>query len=367
MFSLDKSTVTTPKPHVVAPEFFPSKDILSIQPLGRGNINDTYKVQTEKESFVLQRINHQVFTRPVQVIDNLDTVCEHLALKTDHYDDQWQLIEIIPTLNNKRFYCDSDNNYWRCLNYLANSTTRYRVESSQQAHSVGWALGRFHRLLADLDPDRLHETIPRFHVLPGYLDNFDQVIRRKTTVNSAETNYCLHSIETHRSAANFLESCKKKGKLTSGIIHGDPKVDNILFDKTSLLPLCLIDLDTVGTGLIHYDLGDCLRSCCSSAATEDSSELENHFEIEIFTQVIRGYLDEVYLPMDQIQLIFEAVYLITFELGLRFFTDHLGGNSYFKVSYENENLLKAINQFHLMESIIRQEDAIRLILGNFKE
>ena len=140
----------------------------------------------------------------------------------------------------------------------------------------------------------------------------------------------------------------------------------MLFDKFSGRPLCLIDLDTVGSGLLHYDLGDCLRSCCNSAISETDCQSPIHFRTDIFAQVVGGYLDEAdsLLLSEQKLLIFEAVLLVTFELALRFFTDHLSGDRYFKVAHRGENLVRSCNQFRLMESILSQKDTLRRILNS---
>lgn len=351
-------------PLLIAPNFFPSQDILSIKELGRGNINDTFLVRTTENNFILQRLNQQVFPRPEAVIVNMDKITRHLEHKSAISGKQYHAVRIIPTRDNSLFHQDSQKQYWRCMNYIAGSLTFPAIKTPEQGRLVGLTLGRFHLLMNDFDPDCLQVSLPGFHVLPRYLEAFDHVLQDNSSDNTPDARYCLRCIDNLRPSADFLEQCRKQGRLPFGVMHGDPKVDNVLFDKSSGRPLCLIDLDTVGPGLLHYDLGDCLRSCCNSAASETDSRSPIHFSTEIFTQVVGGYLTEAdsLLSSEQKLLIFEAVLLITFELALRFFTDHLAGDHYFKVSHRGENLVRSCNQFRLMESILQQKDTLRRIL-----
>ncbi len=352
-------------PVLIAPNFFPSQNILSIKELGQGNINDTFLVRTTENNYVLQRLNEQVFPRPEAVIVNMDKITRHLERKSALLGKQYRAVRIIPTRDNNLFYHDSCDQYWRCMDYIADSVTSSSIKTPEQGRLVGRTLGRFHLLMDDYDPDSLQVSLPGFHVLPRYLEAFDRVLQDNSSVDTPEVRYCLRCIDDLRASADFLEQCKKQGRLPIGVIHGDPKMDNVLFDELSGRPLCLIDLDTVGPGLLHYDLGDCLRSCCNSAASETDSQSPIHFKMELFTQVVGGYLDEAesLLLSEQKLLIYEAVLLVTFELALRFFTDHLAGDHYFKVSRRGENLARSCNQFRLMESILQQKDTLRRILA----
>ena len=348
----------------IASTFCSPLEVLSVQELGRGNINDTYLIETAEKRFVLQRINGRVFAEPEQVVTNIHRVTHHFISAEKHTASRWQNTTLLRTDSEKFLYRDRENHIWRCLSFIENSYSCDVISSPEQGYEVGWALGCFHRMSADLDPNSLYETIPGFHVLPQYLAEYDRIIPLPLKINSPEARYCIQCINKYRSQAHILEQCKKTGQLPSRVIHGDPKVANVLFNNESGQAVSLIDLDTVGPGLLHYDLGDCLRSCCNAGGEEGENGAVVDFETDICNQVMTGYFSEAtgLLSADQKKLIFEAVKLITFELAIRFFTDHLREDQYFKVSYEGENLLRSVNQFHLMESIINREKSIRLIL-----
>lgn len=332
--------------------------------LGVGNINDTYLVRTGNSSFVLQRLNPQVFSQPQLVMANLVTLSTHLAGKINICDQRWENSFLLPTREGTAFYSDSQGDVWRAITYIDKTITHQTITTSRQAGQVGWALGHFHHLLADLPAADLHETLPGFHVLPCSLAHFDRV-RSGAVMRRVDPHlrFCLDFIAARRAGADVLEWARQQGKVRVQIIHGDPKAGNVLFDETSELAVSLIDLDTVGPGLIHYDIGDCLRSCCNAAgeAAEDLSEVV--FDMDLCRAALAGYFSGAgaFLSGADRELIFPAVRLISFELGLRFFTDYLAGNCYFKVNHEEENLQRALVQFHLVQSIERQQKEIEAL------
>ncbi len=356
----------------IASVFCSPLEVKSVDELGRGNINDTYLVKTTHKRFVLQRINQHVFSQPEQVISNVLAVTDHFisaisTTATTHAINRWHNTSLLRAHGNDYFFHDKNNHIWRCMHYIENSTSYDSISSPQQGHEVGWALGCFHRMSADLHPGTLHETIPGFHVIPTTLHNYDRIHQPELTINSPEARYCLRTIQAHRHQAHQLESCKQTAQLTMAVIHGDPKVANVLFDSRNDLAKSLIDLDTVGPGLIHYDIGDCLRSSCNVAGEEGDTDAFVEFDTDICRELLAGYFSEVDTLMrpDQRQLIYEAVKLITFELGLRYFSDYLIGNRYFKVQDVNDNLHRSVRQFRLMESIIKKEKSIRLLVNDF--
>lgn len=337
--------------------------------LGAGNINDTWLVRTGVLSFVLQRLNRQVFPQPHLVMANLATLSRHLLGKVNSCDQRWEHCILQPTNTGALFHIDHQGEVWRAVSHIDRTITRQTITTSAQARQVGWALGHFHLLLADLPARDLHETLPGFHILPCYLDHFDRVRSgaamksdRKTGPESS-LRFCFDFITARRSGADLLERVRHEGKIKVQTIHGDPKAGNVLFDVASDLAVSLIDLDTVGPGLIHYDIGDCLRSCCNVSGEVAADLSQVSFDIDMCREVLAGYFSGAgtLLSAYDRQLIFQAVRLISFELGLRFFTDYLAGNCYFKVLHEEENLQRAQVQFHLVQSIERQKKEIEKI------
>jgi Ser/Thr protein kinase RdoA (MazF antagonist) len=233
-----------------------------------------------------------------------------------------------------------------------------------QAQEVGYALGLFHRLLSDLPPEHLPDTLPGFHLTPLYLQRFDEVWAAGTPRSSPEVAYCCRVISRCRGWAAVLEDGKATGWLTLRVIHGDPKVNNVLFDQASGQAVSLIDLDTVKPGLVHYDLGDCLRSACNPLGEETQAWEQVRFAPEWCRAVLTGYFSQArqfFTTADHAYL-FDAVRLLPFELGLRFFTDYLAGNVYFKADHRDHNLWRALVQFRLTESIEEQAGTLRAIM-----
>ncbi len=335
--------------------------ICPVSPLGCGNINDTFLVASIGGPFVLQRINRRVFREPLRVINNFAEITRHLAGRSAPADRQFTTARPVPTLTGALFFRDSQEEYWRGQTYLAHAHCQ-NLTNPGQAFQLGKALARFHCLMADLDVQSLIDPLPGFHNLPLYLQEFDQLWHEIEKELDAAGRYCLLAISRGRQRAMVLEEARSSGLLTIQAIHGDPKIDNFLFDEHGLA--CgMLDLDTVAAGIVHYDLGDCLRSCCNRAGESGEDGLAVSFDMEICRALLQGYFSAPHEQQNagQRAKIFDAVLAITFELGLRFFTDHLRGNTYFKVRQDGENLARAVRQFRLLESIVANEPEIQAL------
>jgi len=326
-----------------------------IVPLGNGLINDTFLVTAAAQAFVLQRINTQVFHNPAQIMTNLVTLTQHVAQKSSA-EIRLQLPKILSTATNTTLYQDEQGGAWRALSFIADSESLENVRTLDDVRQAGQALGHFHRLLSDLEPGALHDTLPGFHITPGYLQQYRQALTQSTVTPDS---YCAGFITQFQHRADDLEAAKDQGLLSLRVIHGDPKLNNFLFDVQSGQITSLIDLDTVKPGLVHYDVGDCVRSCCQNTGTGE-------FDLERCGALLKGYLSEAgaFFTTHDYRYLYSAIRLIPFELGLRFYTDYLQGNRYFKVTEPEQNLRRAAEQFRLCESIMAQEPAInKLIAG----
>jgi Ser/Thr protein kinase RdoA (MazF antagonist) len=342
----------------------------SIRPYGQGNVNDTYLVSLEGVSprhLILQRLNHRVFPRPELLMANLGTVTRHVAARLaslPSLDRRFELPRIVPAADGAEYVVDAFGCCWRALSFIDRTRAPVVVESPAHALEVGWALGRFHRLVSDLSPKRLADPLPGFHVTPGYLRQYDAVLARTRVPAGPEVGWALQFISRRRGLAPVLEEARARGELRDRVIHGDPKVDNVLLDEVTGAAVGLVDLDTVKPGLVHYDLGDCLRSGCNPLGEDPPHWQAVRFEPELAAAMLRGYLSEArgFLSPSDYPYLFPAARLIAFELGLRFFTDHLAGNVYFKVSHPEHNLARALVQFRLTESLETQEGVMRRLL-----
>ena len=360
----------------IAARFQPAtQGIASAEPYGSGNINDTFLVQLGGEGpaeFILQRINQRVFTRPHLIMANLRVVMRHVTAKAAALpgDARWQLPSIVPTLDGEDYYVDEEGGFWRALTFIEAARTYPKINDSRHAAEAGYALGRFQEQISDLDVALLHDTLPGFHIMPTYLCRYDNVLHTSAVdLNAPEIRYGIDFVAARRAWAPVLQNACKAGMLAERPMHGDPKIDNIMIDDVSGRAVSIIDLDTVKPGLVQYDIGDCLRSCCNPLGEDAEAIDQVTFEPDLCETILKGYLPQVrtFYTAHDYALLFDSVRVLAFEMGLRFFTDHLAGDVYFKVRYRGHNLMRALVQFRLMESIEAQEPAIRRMIASLCE
>jgi Ser/Thr protein kinase RdoA (MazF antagonist) len=336
--------------------------VVDVQPYGSGLINATFLVRSDAPgSVILQRINRRVFPSPHQIQANLRTLLDH-SQASFQSRSSLQVPEIIRTRDGADFHLDGDGEFWRAAAFLESTRSVDAIEDVAQAQEIGWALGRFHAMLSDLEPDRLYDTLPGFHVTPGYLSRLEAAVNRaKLEACDAEFDACLAFVAARRGIVGVLEDAKRHGLLRERVIHGDPKINNVLFAEDSGRAVAMIDLDTVKPGLVHYDLGDCLRSVCNRGGEGGAEEVS--FDLELCARVLSGYFSEAraFLTPQDVSHLYDAIRLIPFELGLRFLTDHIDGDVYFRVRHRGENLHRALVQFSLVASIEQREEAIRAL------
>lgn len=350
----------------ILPYFVKPDDPCQWRELGGGNINDTYLVSTPSQKFVLQRINSHVFADPVVVAENVAAVTRHLWGCDQVKPVDWQDILVVPTLQGQTCQRDSRGDIWRALSYVSDSVSYEQVQTEHQAQQVGRILGCFHRLLLDMPVDQLQPAIPGFHCTPRYLHRLEGVVAAKREVLSPDVQHCLRLVEQFRGVAPVIEQAYQRGQLVQRVVHGDPKVANILFSGEEGRALCLIDLDTVGPGVIPHDVGDCLRSCCNIHGEHAEQPEQVIFDLDICGAVLQGYMAEArtLLTSAEKNYIYHGVHLLSFELGIRYLTDYLLGNVYFKVDDAEDNLHRALVQLQLATTIERQKKHIMAMLAD---
>ena len=355
--------------HAAAKQFQIEGGIAEVRPYGSGNINDTFLVSTQEVSarYILQRLSPAVFPNPQTVMANLCQVSGHMRRRLQRDAgccEKWRMAELIPCRNGAEYFVDANQNCWRMQRFIDKTRVCETVTTTKQARQIGKGLGCFHRLLSDLDHTRLHDTLPGFHITPHYLAQYDAVCDNHRLADQT----CREIIENNRASLSVLEDAKDDGRLPVRVIHGDPKAGNFLFDENSDQVVSLIDLDTVKPGLIQYDLGDCLRSCCNPTGEETANLDEVAFDLERCRSIMEGYVGEAapFLTDNDFHFMYDAVRLITFELGLRFYTDYLVGNIYFKAHDPEQNLRRARVQFRLLLGIEAQEKEIRAMAGGLR-
>ena len=348
--------------------FAASDQILTVTPHGRGLINDSFLVRRrDGGAFLLQRLNPAVFPHPEALIHNLRLVSTHLRRKNNQtiIEMRRQVITLLPTRQRGDCHFDAKGECWRALEFIENARSLELIEHRDQAFEMGVALGRFHCLVHDLPPASLNDPLPVFHVIPWVLARYQKLVAgTPPRSDRREQEFCHRFISQRREGAAALEQARARGILPERVIHGDPKLDNLLFDLEGKQALALIDLDTVKPGLTQYDIGDCLRSCCNRAGENGADPEAAIFDLDLAQALLSGYLQEMraLLTYSDFAYFYEAIRLISFELGVRFFSDYLEGNLYFKVDDPLHNLRRALNQFKLVESIESQERALRSII-----
>ena len=367
----------------IASQFEIGGVITSITPLGEGNVNETYQVTCQEtilqdkipqeqllRRYVMQRINTVVFPRPELVMANINVLANHVASRP--LDKDWVMPTAIPIRNSGQTWLEREGQTWRMLTFVENAETLQTIKSSQEAQQVGRALGVFHHLVNDIPADALADTLPGFHVTPGYFQTFKdgmaEALANPHFAISQELETCLNFVNQRAGRVDVLEAALARGELKTRPIHGDPKVNNVMLCSTSGRALAMIDLDTVKPGLLHYDIGDCCRSGCNRQGEETEDLDAVVFDLSLCEAILEGYLSAAKETLNNhdFDYIVDAIHLITFELGLRFLTDHLAGNVYFKVNRPDHNLHRAKVQFKLVESIEQQEGTLRAIVERLR-
>jgi hypothetical protein len=358
-----------------ARRFSPRGTVAAIREYGNGNVHDTFLVtlaaETE-EHFILQRMNTVVFCQPGQVMRNLRTVTEHVRGRLEHTSlssgRRWEAPRVLTTEAAQDHWIDPGGSFWRAMSFIEAARSFETIRDTGHAREVGIALGTFHRLINDLKAEELTDTLPGFHITPRYLRHYDEVSAGKGFPRSPEGDHCVRFVNARRGFAHVLEDAKARGLLHLRPIHGDPKVNNVMIDTSTSQAVSIIDLDTVKPGLVHYDIGDCLRSCCNPLGEETGQWESVGFEPDLCWTILDGYLSSAapFLKVYDYDHLYDAVRLIAFELGLRFFTDYLEGNVYFKAGHPNHNLARALVQFKLTESIESQEESLRTMIRGLR-
>ena len=338
--------------------------IETVEPLGSGNINDTYLVTRKSlPALVVQRINSDVFPDPVCVAANVALVSGHLNARRRAVSQDLGSIrfpELIETVDGNTSHQDQEGFVWRCLSYIDNTATCQHLSDRRQPGEIGKVLGSFHSLLSDFDTSLLCEPLPGFHDLQSYRNAYIAAFSAHRRQADSSFDYCRKMVENRLEVIDLISRAREEGA-EKAVVHGDPKLDNFLFDNDSGCGIALIDLDTVSPGLIVMDLGDCLRSL-GNPVGEKGAGSGVYFDIEAARLMLVGYQQKAVLSEADRSLIYQGVRLLTYELGLRFFTDYLAGDRYFKISRRDENLHRAVVQFKLLESIEEKRSAIEALV-----
>jgi len=349
----------------VTREFEILGEFCSAAPYGSGHINDTYCAVFQQAGvpvrYILQRINHNIFKQPVALMENIQRVTAHLGGKlADEADGTRRVLTLVPARDGNAWVVDAQGHHWRAYLFIEQARTYDAVESVAQAFQAAKAFGQFQNLLADLPAPRLHDTIPDFHHTPKRFAALEQAVKADVTGRAMQVNREIEFAFARKAICSVLLDADLPERVT----HNDTKFNNVMLDDATGEGICVIDLDTVMPGLALYDFGDMVRTT-TSPAKEDETDLSRvTMQFPMFEALVRGYLATAggfLTPAEKSFLAFSGK-LITFEIGLRFLTDYLAGDTYFKVHHNGHNLDRCRTQFKLVESIEQQESKMNQLV-----
>lgn len=365
--------------HDLRPVFFRFAipgDFVRAQFLKVGHINDTYLVEalnkTGRDQYIFQRINRFVFRDPERLMANFEKITRHIRAKLENMqgcDPERGTLNLLSTRSGRCLYLSPEGDYWRAYRFVGEAHIINVARRPEQAYEAGRAFGLFQKLLSDLEASSLHETIPFFHHTPRRFSRFKEVLRKDARRRAAEALDAIAFALEREPITAVITAALAEGRLPLRITHNDTKINNILFDNRTGNAVCVIDLDTTMPGSSLYDFGDMVRTTTSFAPEDERDLAKVKLEMEMFRALADGYLAEAgdFLTEEEIGLLVFSGRLVTFTIGLRFLTDFLEGDVYFRVHRPGQNLDRARAQFALVLSMEAQAEAmeqcVRELLG----
>lgn len=345
-----------------------------VKPFGAGHINETYAVYMPENgkdelTYILQRVNINVFKKPKEVMENIVGVTEFLRKRilAEGGDPNRETLSYIRTKAGENFFEDSEGKPWRCYNYIEDSVCYQAVEEPEQFYESARSFGQFLQQLCDYPADTLHETIPRFHDTESRFQDFEKALERDVKDRAAKCGKEIAFVQQRKEDCAVLMNWLRSGSLPLRVTHNDTKLNNILFDEKTGKGLCIIDLDTIMPGLAANDFGDSIRFGASTAAEDEKDLNKVHFDINLYELYTKGYLETAgtVLTQQEKESLAWGARIITLECGIRFLTDYLQGDTYFKTERPEHNLDRARTQFKLVQEMEEQFDKMQEIIAKY--
>lgn len=340
---------------------------VSIIEFGSGHINDTYRISTDLTSgpeYLLQRINNYVFKDVDMLMDNIRKVTKHLQKKLKgHPDISQKVLEVIPTKDQRLYYLDEDNNYWRLMILIKNTRSYDILETESQAEEGGKAFGDFQAMLSDLDPGEIDYTIPNFCNIEFRLKNFHRALEKDVANRKKDVEAEIKYIIDREHQMNTILQMAARGELPLRITHNDTKFNNILLDHNDKAQ-CVIDLDTVMPGYVAYDFGDAIRTIINRAAEDEADLSKIQLNIPLFRAYTKGYLETAhqFLTNNEVNSLLQGALLFPYMQAVRFLTDYLEGDSYYKIQHEHHNLQRTRAQLKLANEVELHQGELQEII-----
>lgn len=345
-----------------------------VKPFGEGHINETYAVYMPTEdgdefAYILQRVNNNVFKDPAGVMENIFGVTEYLrnVIREEGGDPDRETLSCIKTKTGCTYFEDSEGQPWRCYNYIPNSVCYQLVEEPEQFYQSGNSFGHFLKQLGNYPASSLKETIPDFHNTVKRFGNFQRALHRDIKNRAVTCRGEISFVLEREQDCGVLVQQQEEGILPLRVTHNDTKLNNILFDADTGKGLCIIDLDTIMPGLAANDFGDSIRFGAATAEEDEQNLDLVHFDISLYELYVKGYLEATkdVLTPEEVESLPWGARLMTLECGMRFLTDYLEGDTYFKTAYPEHNLVRARTQFRLVDEMEQQFDRMKEIVKKY--
>ena len=335
-------------------------EVTDALPWGSGHINDTIRITVmqggHQVHYILQRINTNIFPDVAALMSNIALVTDFVrkaAIEADSNDVSRATLTLVPSRKNTLYVRDDAGNYWRCYTFIERAHTCDVVSSPDQCREAGRAFGKFQYLLRALPGNKLAETIKDFHNTPKRMEKFKAVLAADKFGRAKDCQAEIAFALAHEQECGIVTAKLANGELPLRVTHNDTKINNVMLDDITGHGTCVIDLDTVMPGSVLYDFGDEIRTSTSDAAEDERDLSKVQFRMEFFKALLEGYLSEAaaFLTPEERRLLPFSGRLLTFETGLRFLTDYLEGDVYFKIHRENHNLDRCRTQFELVRQM----------------
>lgn len=329
---------------------------IAAEPFGSGHINDTYRITTEtpqgeKRMYTLQRINHSVFRKPQLVMDNIERTLAHLEAKAPQFPGV-KTLKLVKTKEQRNCVRTFAGKWWRMYEYIDDVQSYDNVRDIDIVYEAARGFAQFQNMMADLPLPRLNETIPYFHHLPMRYATLEEAVYQDLRGRAHEVLAEIDFVRSRRHLVAHLLNRYLRGQIPERITHNDTKINNALFDPTTKKCVAVVDLDTVMPGLALYDFGDMCRTTCTETAEDDPQAENVQFDLKMFEAAVAGYLDTAhFLTPAEIQELAFSAWLLPFMIGIRFLTDYLQGDVYFKTAHLHHNLDRCRTQFMMVRRI----------------
>jgi len=334
-------------------------EVVSVEPYGSGHINDTFRLEVKEDGqeklYILQRMNKDIFKNQKELMENILQVTSFLTdkIKAQGGDPNRETLQVIPTKEGKSYLIEANGDGWRVYPFITDSLSFDKADTPEAMKKSGYAFGNFQYLLSDFPAEKLHETIPDFHNTVDRYAKFEQAVQEDVMGRAKKVEAEINFIKEREKDCHYFGDLLAAGEIPLRVTHNDTKLNNVLFDKASGNAICVIDLDTVMPGFAAHDFGDAIRFGASTAAEDEKDLNKVSCDMTLFEAYFDGFMEGCRgsLTPKEVEALPMGAKIMTFECGMRFLTDYLQGDTYFKIHYPEQNLDRTRTQLKLVKDM----------------